>query len=152
MKHGLLKRLPNFRHRLRELIETDESFAELTREYDKAAEEEELNGRSDDQAQAETLKGWQTELKNDQDVGGANLKSSVQAVRGLIERAGGEQASELLNMLNDSGMTDFPPLFKFLHRIASAVGEDAFAGQGRGTPKSDEDAKLRKRYHTMFND
>ena len=49
----LLTRLPNFRHRLRELIETDESFAELTREYDKAAEEEEHLGRSDAPAKAE---------------------------------------------------------------------------------------------------
>ena len=37
----LLTRLPNFRHRIRELVETDDSFAALTREYDNAADEEE---------------------------------------------------------------------------------------------------------------
>ncbi len=36
-----LKRLPTFRHRVRDLLETDESFASLTREYDKAADAEE---------------------------------------------------------------------------------------------------------------
>ncbi len=32
---------PNFRHGIRELVETDESFVALTREYDNAADEEE---------------------------------------------------------------------------------------------------------------
>lgn len=35
----LMRRLPNFRHRLRELVETDEGFTSLTREYDAAADE-----------------------------------------------------------------------------------------------------------------
>ena len=35
----LIRRLPNFRHRLRELVETDEGFTSLTREYDAAADE-----------------------------------------------------------------------------------------------------------------
>ena len=41
MKKRHLTLLPNFRHGIRELVETDESFAALTREYDNAADEEE---------------------------------------------------------------------------------------------------------------
>ncbi len=49
----LLKRLPNFRHRIRELVETDESFASLTRDYDKAADAEEhlLGGEAPSKAE-----------------------------------------------------------------------------------------------------
>lgn len=41
MNKRYLTHLPNFRHAMRELVETDESFAALTREYDNAADEEE---------------------------------------------------------------------------------------------------------------
>ncbi len=37
----LIQRLPRYRHGLRELVETDEVFTSLTREYDAAADEAE---------------------------------------------------------------------------------------------------------------
>jgi hypothetical protein len=40
----LIQRLPNYRHRIRELVETDEKFASLTREFDAAADEEQKSG------------------------------------------------------------------------------------------------------------
>ncbi len=39
-----IRRLPDYRHRLRELVETDEGFTSLTREYDAAADEGEWPG------------------------------------------------------------------------------------------------------------
>ncbi len=40
----LLRRFPRHRSRIRELVETDEIFASLTREYDAAADEEDRSG------------------------------------------------------------------------------------------------------------
>lgn len=40
----LIQRLPEYRHRIRELVETDETFASLTREFDAVADEEGKSG------------------------------------------------------------------------------------------------------------
>lgn len=40
----LIQRLARYRHRLRELVETGEGFASLTREFDAAADEEKQFG------------------------------------------------------------------------------------------------------------
>ena len=42
----LLRRFPRHRSRIRALVETDEIFASLTREYDAAADEEDRPGSS----------------------------------------------------------------------------------------------------------
>ncbi len=55
----LLTRLPNFRHRIRELVESDESFTALTREYDNAADEEERPAHAEVPTKAEkSRKRW----------------------------------------------------------------------------------------------
>ncbi len=61
----LLTRLPNFCHRVRELVETDESFAALTREYDIAADEEERLTHADAPTKAEKSRRRRSMIEKD---------------------------------------------------------------------------------------
>lgn len=61
----LLTRLPDFRHRIRELVKSDESFAALTREYDNAADEEERLAHDEVPTKAEKSRKRRSMIEKD---------------------------------------------------------------------------------------
>ena len=106
------------------------------------------------QSWAKTTREWTDELKSDSVLGGASFAESVQKVRGLLQRVAvdGAHLTDLQDFFNSTGYGNFPPLFKFLHRIASVISEDAMPGPGRQkdlSPAEADEEKLKKRFPSM---
>lgn len=103
-------------------------------------------------AWVETSKQWQDELKKDPDIGGAAFNDNVERARALVDRVLGKEDAQDLRELFQQGYGNFPPLFRFVVRLANAVSEDSFGG--RSTPdkatRSEKD-KLMEAYPTMFD-
>lgn len=70
---------------------------------------------------------WAASIKNDPEIGGANYDKSVQSAIKVIQSFGDPALTELLNT---SGLGNHPALFKFCHRISSAISEDKFVLPG----------------------
>lgn len=66
---------------------------------------------------------WQTELKNDPEIGGAKLQSDVlPAVSKLIDTYGGDKLREVLNL---TGAGNNPEMARFLYKVAKAFTESS---------------------------
>ena len=70
---------------------------------------------------------WAASIKNDPEIGGANYDKSVESAIKVIQSFGDPALTELLNT---SGLGNNPALFKFCHRISSAISEDKFVLPG----------------------
>ena len=70
---------------------------------------------------------WAASIKSDPEVGGANYDKSVESAIKVIQSFGDPALTELLNT---SGLGNHPALFKFCHRISSAISEDKFVLPG----------------------
>ncbi|WP_448675860.1 hypothetical protein MOQ67_05335 [Pseudomonas sp. LY-1] len=73
---------------------------------------------------------WAASIKNDPEVGGDNYDKSVASAIKVIQSFGDPALTELLNT---SGLGNHPALFKFCHRISSAISEDKFVMPGSQT-------------------
>lgn len=82
---------------------------------------------------------WATEVRNDPVLGGANYEKSVESAIKVIQSFGDPALTELLR---STGLGNNPALFKFCHRISSAISEDKFVLPGSQSStgrKSNED-------------
>lgn len=82
---------------------------------------------------------WAASIKNDPEIGGANYDKNVESAIKVIQSFGDPALTELLNT---SGLGNHPALFKFCHRISSAISEDKFVLPGSQSStgrKSNED-------------
>lgn len=73
---------------------------------------------------------WAASIKNDPEIGGENYDKSVASAIKVIQSFGDPELTELLNT---SGLGNHPALFKFCHRISSAISEDKFVLPGSQT-------------------
>ncbi|QXH68605.1 hypothetical protein [Pseudomonas asgharzadehiana] len=86
-----------------------------------------------EQYQAAVIKqgqDWAASIKSDPEVGGENYDKSVESAIKVIQSFGDPALTELLNT---SGLGNHPALFKFCHRISSAISEDKFVMPGSQT-------------------
>jgi len=107
------------------------------------------------EAWATQAKEWVGEVKGDPDMGGAEFSTNVERANAFVERVlGKEDAAALNDLLRSTGVGNFPPLFRFVHRVAGAVSEDSFPGTNRQqqSGQMSEQDKLRRDYPTMFNE
>lgn len=72
---------------------------------------------------AKVQETWVSELKADQDFGGANFDTNVETAKVAIQRFGGEG---LVKALNETGMGNHPEIIKFAHKVGLAISEDKF--------------------------
>lgn len=70
---------------------------------------------------------WISAIKNDPELGGANLEKSAANALKVIQAFGDES---LTTLLNESGLGNHPALFKFCHRLSAAISEDKFVIPG----------------------
>jgi hypothetical protein len=70
---------------------------------------------------AETCKQWVEEIKTDKELGGDNLQQSLAVARKAISTFGDES---LMQVLEETGMTNNPALVRFAHRIGKALLDD----------------------------
>lgn len=70
---------------------------------------------------------WAAEVRNDPVLGGANYEKSVESAIKVIQSFGDPALTELLR---STGLGNNPALFKFCHRISSAISEDKFVLPG----------------------
>ena len=73
---------------------------------------------------------WAAEVRNDPVLGGANYEKSVESAIKVIQSFGDPALTELLR---STGLGNNPALFKFCHRISSAISEDKFVLPGSQT-------------------
>ncbi len=96
-----------------------------------------LASKQAEQYQAAVIKqgqDWAASIKSDPEVGGDNYDKSVESAIKVIQSFGDPALTELLNT---SGLGNHPALFKFCHRISSAISEDKFVlpGSQANAPK-----------------
>lgn len=78
------------------------------------------------QAQVDILRQqnteWMKSLKEDEQFGGAQYQANRDLAIRTLKKFGDE---ELVDMVKGAGLASYPPLVKFLHRVGSAMSEDA---------------------------
>lgn len=68
-----------------------------------------------------TMEAWRGQVAKDPEVGGAKFEANVAKVQGLVQKFGDP---ELADYLASSGAGNNPAVFRFVARLAAAIGED----------------------------
>lgn len=102
------------------------------------------------EAQAKRGKEWVTGLKADKEFGGKNYDSNVKAVKSFLTKVDPDKSfrAELIK----ANVTNWPPLVKFLHKLATADKDDSVAetiDTSKPSPAESEEAALDEMYPTM---
>lgn len=69
------------------------------------------------------IEQWETDLKNDPDIGGRQFDASIQAAGQAMDRFA---TPELREFLDQTGMGSHPEMVKLMAKIGKAIGEDDF--------------------------
>lgn len=72
------------------------------------------------QAWADMQTQWQTEVKSDKDLGGANLQTTLDGIAKLVEAYG---SPELVNVMNITGAGNNIHVIRFVNKIAAKLNE-----------------------------
>lgn len=87
-------------------------------------------GEAMERAVTEQAQRWESEVRNDPELGGANFDKTVETASKVIQSFGDPALTQLLN---DSGLGNHPALVKFCHRIGQAISEDRLVLPGSQT-------------------
>lgn len=93
----------------------------------------------------ETVSKWVDEIKTDKDLGGDKLPETLAVARKVIDTFGG---SELISVLEETGMTNNPELLRFVYRIGKATSDDTFH-TGKGLSGGSEKTAAQILFPTM---
>lgn len=88
--------------------------------------------------------GWAKELKDDKDFGGDKYEENSQIAFEAVKKFAGDDLNELTELLDNTGVGNFPPLVRMFHRIGLAVKEDTPGGQT--APAGQEKSREEKLY------
>ncbi len=104
-------------------------------------------------AWAATQKEWLNELKSDSALGGQAFPESIALVRGFLARTAGADLPAIQALMDSTGYGSNPALFRWFHKLALVISEDAMPGPGSTktptTPEEIEAAKHHKRFPKM---
>lgn len=73
-------------------------------------------------AQEAELSKWRDSVINDNNMGGDNLKKTVEDARRVVERFGSE---EFIEILRDTGYGDHPEVVRFLSNLGKIMSDDS---------------------------
>lgn len=73
---------------------------------------------------------WETDTRNDPELGGAKLDANLATAKKALEAFG---SPELKNLLNDSGLGNHPEVIRMFAKAGKAISEDTFVA-GRQSP------------------
>lgn len=86
------------------------------------------------QSHVKQVQAWTDEVKSDKDIGGAALNDSIATARAAAERFG---TPELITVLDQTGLSNHPEVFRFFVKLGRATKDDNHVGGGQGqTSKS----------------
>lgn len=86
---------------------------------------------SDFAAKAALREQWQNEIKSDANLAGPQFEQKRDQGRAAVVRFGG---TELLDVLDKTGLGDFPPFMRFITKLGAAMGEPRHADTGDPVP------------------
>lgn len=88
-----------------------------------------------DDAWSSTVTGWQTQVKNDSELGGANYEQNLGIANKAVEAFGNPA---LRAFLDESGLGNHPELIRAFYKAGVAISEDRLVsgGNGEGRPAS----------------
>ena len=89
-----------------------------------------------DEQYAQTQKQWVDELKSDKELGGDKFDASLEVAKRPITKFGDDA---FRSVLEESGLGNNPAVFKFMHKLGVAMGEDS-AGMPSGGGSQDKSA------------
>ena len=78
----------------------------------------------------EQITGWAEQTKNDAELGGKNLQTTLASGRAALESFGTPAFNQLLK---DSGIGNHPELIRFMNRIGKEIGNDGIVTGASGT-------------------
>lgn len=83
--------------------------------------------KAQEQAHAETQRGWVDAVKSDKDLGGDKLQATTTLCKSVMDKFG---SPELSDYLNGTGLGNHPALVRFVAKIGAAMSEDSFVKGG----------------------
>ena len=93
---------------------------------------------------AEKKSSWMTEMQNDKELGGDNLKETAALANRVLTKYG---TDELRKQLDDTGLGNYPPLVRTFVKIGKAMGEDKIVmPDGNGGDKAPKKSLAEKLY------
>lgn len=84
-------------------------------------------GKMMEQSEQATLKAWGTEIGQDKDFGGANMKTTIADARRALEAF--DTDGSLRALLRDTQYQYNPAIIRAVARVGRAMGEHGFVGQ-----------------------
>lgn len=122
---------------MRELGVTQEGADKLVAAYAGQVQAAAQAGQESMQtAFSQQISDWETELQNDETIGGENFQQNIGAVKDFIDKtAPPEVLEELRGMFDMTGVGSHPALVRYFHALSQKfpVGEDGAGGPGAGT-------------------
>lgn len=91
---------------------------------------------------------WKTQTRNDPDIGGNRLETSLSMAKAFVEEYGGQDAPEILAHMTNNGMGNFLPVIRMFNKAAAALNifEDSIVGANPIAPKMPKTAGNRGWY------
>lgn len=93
-----------------------------------------------DKQSGERINQSQAQVESLKTTWGDKFDQNVEVARSVIKKFGGEQAGEIMQFLDQSGLGNNAPLAMLLHKIGSSIMEDHAdaGGSGSGLPLNDQ--------------
>lgn len=85
----------------------------------------------------EMVEEWKKKLVSDPEIGGKNLKQNLGVGLKALNRFGD---SDLVQILQDSGLEYLPAVVRFFHKVGLAISEDSYVGNR--SPQAKDTASL----------
>ena len=77
------------------------------------------------EAHVKQVREWTDEVKNDKEFGGDKLNDSIALARAAATKFGND---ELIQVLDQTGLSNHPAVFKFFVKLGQATKDDSFVG------------------------
>lgn len=121
----------------------DLHVAEIARVQEAAREEQQKHWRTLNDT-------WRTELRNDPELGGNRVETSLAMAKAVVEEYGGtkEQQAELMAHIRANGMGNYRGFVRLLHNIGQTLNvfEDKIVPSNASKPDSGRPAGFRRNY------
>lgn len=124
---------------------TQEQAQKIADAYVASAGKAAEKGEADRKA---ALEGWEKQIREDKDFGGANFDASMAAAKRAIAQFG---TPGLQQLFDSTGWGSHPEMFRFAVKVGKGLAEDSVAGTGgNGSKTGDQEQVLRSFYPKMY--
>lgn len=101
------------------------------------------------QAQIDCLQDWESQVRADRELGGADLERKLAIARAPLDRFADP---ELRDLLDATGLGSHPGVVRLFYRLGQALGGERFIAPGSGSGPATPEARARRLYDRTYKE